>query len=320
MLDDLVQQALAKLAQPVDRSLPLHRRTWCAPAFGAFVVFTLDPVATMEVLDDPIAVEAARAIPRRTYVGYVTQVLDLPSTSRRYHRCCCYILSRGLPQSSPDNFIDDQMCVAVAPSKHPGGRPAIEPSPPLPWENLYLHSASIFTLRLKTATEAVDHAHSPMISLAQYVDVMHYTSMDTTRRHYERHASAPSEDLASQTSRASSPVSSAQGSRVSSAKAEGFDEPDSSDEDDLSSEDDSAGSDGDSSHGSVTGSLPLDDLPEGLAAALMSSELPPNQLITVASFDLNLSTANEFSDACYMREDLRTIKRCAPSVSLQQEI
>ncbi|KAI0039309.1 hypothetical protein FA95DRAFT_1504331, partial [Auriscalpium vulgare] len=150
----------------------------CTPAYGAFVVFTLDPVATIETLEDPVALEEARALPVRKYVGYVTQVMFMTLPTRRYHLCSCYILSQGLPIPHKEFCIDERMCVAVDPATHPDGRPAVTPSPPLPWDNLYLHSLDSFTFRIPTAKGIVDHSTSPMITRRQYIKVMTYTDDD----------------------------------------------------------------------------------------------------------------------------------------------
>ncbi|KAI0043358.1 hypothetical protein FA95DRAFT_1563430 [Auriscalpium vulgare] len=48
----------------VDDSLPLGRDTWLLPEAGAFVVFKTDLVATLEALEDPIAIEQVQFLSR----------------------------------------------------------------------------------------------------------------------------------------------------------------------------------------------------------------------------------------------------------------
>ncbi|KAI0043085.1 hypothetical protein FA95DRAFT_1472435, partial [Auriscalpium vulgare] len=117
-----------------------------------FVVFKTDPVATLEALEDPIATEQAQSLSLscKSYIGFIDLVLDLPMETRKYHRCHCFVLSQGLAKPLPESYTDENMCIPVAPATHPQGRPAITAVPPLPWDNLYVHHSSLFTLRVKT--------------------------------------------------------------------------------------------------------------------------------------------------------------------------
>jgi hypothetical protein len=49
-----------------------------APALASFVVITIDPVATLQALNDPIATAAARKMTPQKYVGYVSKVRAPP--------------------------------------------------------------------------------------------------------------------------------------------------------------------------------------------------------------------------------------------------
>ncbi|KAI0037355.1 hypothetical protein FA95DRAFT_1529476, partial [Auriscalpium vulgare] len=129
---------------------PLSRNTYLLPTYGAYVVFTLNPAATLEALEDPVATEQAAAMNPRKYVGYISSVLDLPLPERRYHECTCYILSNSLPVVSDTDHTDEAMCVPIAPATHPGGRRALSPTPPLPWVGLYHHTLDAIALRVTT--------------------------------------------------------------------------------------------------------------------------------------------------------------------------
>ncbi|KAI0042062.1 hypothetical protein FA95DRAFT_1564714 [Auriscalpium vulgare] len=100
--------------QPRDLSLPVSRTSILSPEVGAFVVFTLDPVASLDALEDPIALDAACVLASfcKKYLGYLTVVL-----------------------------IDEHMSTPVAPATHPQGRRAVAPIPalPLPRDDLFIH-------------------------------------------------------------------------------------------------------------------------------------------------------------------------------------
>ncbi|KAI0042067.1 hypothetical protein FA95DRAFT_1564719 [Auriscalpium vulgare] len=171
---------------PIDQSLPVARTSSVYPEFGAFAVFTLDPVASLEALEDPVALDAARALAPscKKYIGFVVGVLDLPSEDRKYHKCDIYILSRGLAIPSPTRHIDENMCTPVAPATHPQGRPAVAPIPalPLPWDDLYIHYNAFFALRVKTDRHETDLSSSPMFSFTELFAVEEYLSEDGQRQ------------------------------------------------------------------------------------------------------------------------------------------
>ncbi|KAI0043353.1 hypothetical protein FA95DRAFT_1563422 [Auriscalpium vulgare] len=150
------------------------------PAACAYIVFTLDPVATLEDLKDPIAVEQARAMGTSKYVGMVIEGVDLASPYRPYHTCTCSLLSQGLPTPSPSEGIDEAMCVPIAPATHPSGRMGINPSPPLPWDNLYHHS--MLNLDLRIRTKAGDYYNCPLLSISDELRLFHCTNKDVVRR------------------------------------------------------------------------------------------------------------------------------------------
>ncbi|KAI0042055.1 hypothetical protein FA95DRAFT_1500547 [Auriscalpium vulgare] len=288
-----------------DQMQPLTRTSHYIPADGAFVVFTLDPAATVEALKDPIAQEEARALQTRKYIGYVTQVFDLPLPTRRYHRCSCYILSQGPSRMLPSHnrYVDELMCTAVAPAEHPAGRPSIEPSPALPWQNLYLHSISSFYLRLKTAPGKLNHETSPMLPLCQYLDVMEYTNADAMRQQrivagFPEDTDYDTESLGPPSSLVTSPSSC-----VPCVPADNLQ----SSFTDLCNDDRQTVSDSGSTSGSETDSMGIDSLPEALVMAFSPGEHPSNDLIPVAAFDLDISTVKEFADADGMEEEIEAI-------------
>ncbi|KAI0047139.1 hypothetical protein FA95DRAFT_1281864 [Auriscalpium vulgare] len=276
-----------QLSQPdVDLSEFANRKSRMVPVEGSFVVFTLDPLATIETLNDPIADKEACSIEKKTYVGCMREMLDVPLISRRYHRCVCYIVSHG--PTPPLNGFDELMCVAIAPATHAGGRPPVEPSPPLPWNDLYIHVTSHFTVRIKTSGW-LDHENSPMLNLGDFMDLSEYVCADALRAIWmddsESEESRPPCPPPSLTSHAS-----VLPARNHTADAEG--------------------SPITSSSGSACGSIgsfgDLSAYPD-LQMAFMAGEHPENQFMPVVSFDLDISTAKEVANAHDLHDDIEAI-------------
>ncbi|KAI0064633.1 hypothetical protein BV25DRAFT_1881981 [Artomyces pyxidatus] len=132
------------------------------PIHGAYIVFTLDPVATLEALEDPMAMELAQRLPRRKYVGCLARNIDLPSPLRRYNKCTCILLSQGPPQASEADGVEETMCIPINPAQHPTGRAGVTISPSLPWDNLYHHS--LLALQLRLTPKNGDYSTCPLVS------------------------------------------------------------------------------------------------------------------------------------------------------------
>ncbi|KAI0043082.1 hypothetical protein FA95DRAFT_444102 [Auriscalpium vulgare] len=150
------------------------------PAHGAYIVLTLDPVATLKALNDPVAETQARALVTKKYVGIVAELVDIASPFREYHRCSCSLLSQGLPTPVPSRSVDETMCVPIAPATHPIGRAGLWPSPPLPWENLYHHTMAGVDLRIRTRED--DYTNCPLISYSDENHLADSKNRDVSRR------------------------------------------------------------------------------------------------------------------------------------------
>ncbi|KAI0043069.1 hypothetical protein FA95DRAFT_443164 [Auriscalpium vulgare] len=148
------------------------------PTFGTYAVFTLNPTATVEALRDPIATEQALLLPTRRYVGMLTHI----ETIGTRYPCDLALVSQGPPKSSPADGIEEDMFIPIHPSTHPAGRRAVSPKPPLPWDNLYHHTAVSFDVRVATHPEGpMDDSKSPILSLRDLVCVSRTSAQDVRR-------------------------------------------------------------------------------------------------------------------------------------------
>ncbi|KAF7324109.1 hypothetical protein MKEN_00633300 [Mycena kentingensis (nom. inval.)] len=117
------------------------------PAAGSFSRFTLDPLLTVDsrVLDDPIAVQALRALPCKSYVGYVSRRIGIWNPSAEYNISVFHFLRKGEPEDVPADFTTPSMAMHIAdtpsvsaqvPQKQPSSdRPAFIPSNAFPWKS-----------------------------------------------------------------------------------------------------------------------------------------------------------------------------------------
>ncbi|KAJ6608306.1 hypothetical protein B0H10DRAFT_457638 [Mycena sp. CBHHK59/15] len=109
------------------------------PRPGAWAVLTIDPIASVEYLDDREATLAAQKIVTQKYVVYVENNYQFFNPTIPYQENPVSFLIQGQPLASPDDCVDSSMSIPVLPAvEHPSSREPLKPSQPLPWPNCYL--------------------------------------------------------------------------------------------------------------------------------------------------------------------------------------
>ncbi|KZP32168.1 hypothetical protein FIBSPDRAFT_722953, partial [Athelia psychrophila] len=107
------------------------------PRLTSYVTIKLDPVESVEILEDDEATTAAQGAVSKVYVGYIANWDDEEDEENANY--LIHLLRSGLPKSSPEEFIEEDMCIPVFPNTdHPSRKP-ITPSDPLPisWTHCY---------------------------------------------------------------------------------------------------------------------------------------------------------------------------------------
>ncbi|KAI0040300.1 hypothetical protein FA95DRAFT_1611894 [Auriscalpium vulgare] len=287
-----LEQVLERAREAVISRKPVLQKP-LTPAVGACILITIDPAVTVARLRDPLAFAQAASLSKRTFLGYVTQTLDLPDPMRPYHKCACRFISHGLPQADPSRGIDETMCVPVGQSPHPAGRPGISPSPPLPWDDLYHYTYLAVLLRLES--QAGDYRKSSILSHAQRWKIMLYSEADEEREEQVMEAHR----IANQHPGAQSPGS----SPMTQPQVE-------------SSERVNPGTDGQDSDAEPTDSEPepntinhFGDVMDIMGKSLMGEDDPDDWRIPIATFSTEVSAASEFSDAALLTEYLNAINK-----------
>ncbi|KAF8192763.1 hypothetical protein K438DRAFT_1674994 [Mycena galopus ATCC 62051] len=105
-----------------------------SPALAAFVVVTIDPVATLHALNDPIATAAARKLTPQKYVGYVSKAINVFDSKTEYHTYAIQLTSPMIPAACEGEGISADMYTPVFPSTvHPSGRTPLRTRRALLW-------------------------------------------------------------------------------------------------------------------------------------------------------------------------------------------
>lgn len=109
----------------------------------------LNPVAMVEHLDDAVALQAARRMSSRTYIGYVDCLRDFPLPVKPYHKCSIQFVGQGLPTRLKDEFVERDMCVPIYPNTlHPLAREPLRAKPPSLFPDCYQYSFVTATVRV----------------------------------------------------------------------------------------------------------------------------------------------------------------------------
>ncbi|KAJ7053277.1 hypothetical protein C8F01DRAFT_1330010 [Mycena amicta] len=122
------------------------------PRIGSFAVLTIDPVASVEYLEDAEATVASSKLVCKDYIVYI------PSGTFFNHRAAFReeqpsFVMRGIPQDVPERCIEASMSIPIFPqscsvSDHPSGREPLQMTGnPFPWTDCYLTTFVFITVR-----------------------------------------------------------------------------------------------------------------------------------------------------------------------------
>ncbi|KAK7019106.1 hypothetical protein R3P38DRAFT_2980934 [Favolaschia claudopus] len=136
-----------------------HQRRYILPEISAFVVFEIDPVASLSegAQGVPEAIEACKRLANKPYVGVVVRRNGMYLPWEPYNTCLVRFIQQGDPKSVPTKFIEPRMSVPVLPvttDSHISGRAPIRPSKLLPWNDCHISvSADAFVRSPSTFTD-----------------------------------------------------------------------------------------------------------------------------------------------------------------------
>ncbi|KAJ7151932.1 hypothetical protein C8R46DRAFT_913407 [Mycena filopes] len=153
------------------------------PASGACVVFTIDPVASLdpEVQEDSEAIAACKRLESKKYVG-IADRQTLYQPWEPYNPCFVRFLLRGDPLTSEENCIEPTMSVPISPvtGPHLSARDPIKASKPLPWNDCYVTCYSYATVR--SPTELTEKPIDCEIGLEELIRLDRLLSQDVERK------------------------------------------------------------------------------------------------------------------------------------------
>ncbi|KAJ7637298.1 hypothetical protein DFH06DRAFT_1302721 [Mycena polygramma] len=138
------------------------------PTIGAFAVFTIDPVASLdpEVQQDPDAIAACKRLENKKYVVLVADQRSLYAPWAPYNSWMVLFISQGEPPAFPEKCIEPSMSLPISPmtkESYLSGRDPLKASRPLPWNDCYITCFSHAHLRSPTqfTTDPIEYMLDP---------------------------------------------------------------------------------------------------------------------------------------------------------------
>ncbi|KAL1715147.1 hypothetical protein EV715DRAFT_276083 [Schizophyllum commune] len=159
------------------------------PDNGAYYTFRLDPVASLQDIEDEEVVEAARRISPQIYVASTIMTIGAPQLPPAYEVATIALVQQGLPPDKPDEFLESRMCVPIRPNtRHPEGRRPAHCCHPLPWDDCYHVSLHSTRVRVRTDCRDEDPPHS--LGSPECVTLRYMIQDDEQRREILRNCAA----------------------------------------------------------------------------------------------------------------------------------
>ncbi|KZP16953.1 hypothetical protein FIBSPDRAFT_1047220 [Athelia psychrophila] len=143
------------------------------PLLFSYVTIKIDPVKSVERLEDDEATAAAQDAVNKVYIGYLSFYGGWMDDEHDGHSdYVIHLLRSGLPKSSPDEFFEEHMCIPVFPNTDHPSREPLTLSRPLPigWTNCYHASFEVVSLRVPVSYGKNDEPIKlPMMVRAKHI-------------------------------------------------------------------------------------------------------------------------------------------------------
>ncbi|KAL1688387.1 hypothetical protein GGG16DRAFT_38116, partial [Schizophyllum commune] len=112
-------------------------------------------------IEDEEAIESARTISPKVYVGCTLESVGAPQLPPAYGTAYIALVQQGLPPDKPEEFFESRMCVPIRPNtEHPEDRRSAHCCHPLPWDGCYHSELHYMRVRIKTDDRPIDPPHS----------------------------------------------------------------------------------------------------------------------------------------------------------------
>nr|GAT49949.1 predicted protein [Mycena chlorophos] len=169
------------------------------PEAGAFALMTLDPIASLEYLNDPEAIEAGQKLEFKDYAVYVTGGRQLLNPAAKYREERIHFILPAPPGDDLARCIDSAMSMPIFPAvdrDHPPGRAPLRPSGLFEWQWPSYVSAFIKTI-VRCANEVtVDPKQCGLDAEGQLQFIKYRNQDQRVEETSTAPANAPSHDLA----------------------------------------------------------------------------------------------------------------------------
>ncbi|TFK65702.1 hypothetical protein BDN72DRAFT_752329, partial [Pluteus cervinus] len=110
------------------------------PTISTIFSFSIDPITTVETVEDPEVQKAVREMKEKRYMAYVHNIRSL-DTSQPYLIHEIKLIGRGVAKRDEERCIEEDMCTPIFPATyHPNGREPMKTKKTFPFDNCYTYA------------------------------------------------------------------------------------------------------------------------------------------------------------------------------------
>lgn len=151
-------------------SLELQRQQFLDLQEGMFAQISLDPTLSLRSLCDPAVDQISPTLPQSHFWIYIYQKSSQSIGSVPFYLLNFMFVSKGEPEYDEMEGIDPSLCVPILPSDiHPEGRPPANPSPAFPHQRFYIHTHTLYRVRIGCVNG--DQKDAPTVSRSTAVRI-----------------------------------------------------------------------------------------------------------------------------------------------------
>ncbi|TFK88030.1 hypothetical protein K466DRAFT_489729 [Polyporus arcularius HHB13444] len=147
-----------------------------------FAVIRIDPLAMVEPLKDPVALEAARSMQCKKYLVFLEAPRDLPMPKSKECRYSVKPVATCLRPADVENGVTPDMVMPIHPNtEHLRGRDPIKASPKFPYDNCFFWIENKMSVCVKVNPAGYDGGKAITVGAREHLAVSRCWSNDFER-------------------------------------------------------------------------------------------------------------------------------------------
>ncbi|KAH9851159.1 hypothetical protein C2E23DRAFT_261375 [Lenzites betulinus] len=166
----------------------MSEESYFCPMPCRYGTIRIDPVASAQHLNDPIAEKEAQGLRTQTYICYLELERQLPFPDEPWYRFAVALVGPRIRPANRKQALTPDMCTPIYPNEaHPTGRVSLHPEPAFPFKNCYFWYRVGLDVRIRSKPDCglFDATHAICLPVDERFVLSSHASHDR-RRQYAR--------------------------------------------------------------------------------------------------------------------------------------